>query len=672
MLEFDTPFRQRARPLKSPVSPQFDLAAWKNLIETGNPAGADLNLCATALWLAGQAMGLREKLAEQPVPALDAMLSTILALATLNQQHSVLTAKLRKTHAKVRAAGRSDALTTDQLINIPIRSGDGMFEVDAGSRTDATVDAVGSWLYGAADMPNAASAPPDLGYAAIAHLQRFSLLRGHYDLWQQALWLDWRLVHQDGHYLFLPGDRDLAELIDSWLHRHQSNFAEGAWFSIEAWPTLPIERRRALHLPRTVISVDQRPGQRKRFVVARPSGALQRVSAYHLACTGLEESYLGPFVDRPLPLQPGLTCALLLRAWYVLHDLVGVLGATRPQAAFTSVESVRRWALIVRRDECVNVLRQALSVTDEISARIVSFLSWAKDTYKGLWGAPLVPLPGRPDELALAEPVLLTSNIQRLVEIWLTKGGLDDRLASASRGRSFEAELRTELSDTVKRNAIIRDVACAPHAIKKSAHFPEEIDLLVQFGSLLLVGEVKCLLFPADARERYNFLRTLRSACGQASRKATAIAARRDVAAQALGITEEDVRTLSVLPVVVLNQGFGMSLAVDDCVVTDAKFLKLYLGSGSYVSEAAINQVEGGWAHATRHLYRTATEAGDNFGATMRRPPPLYRFRDLLRWTSFGFPTASGDPLLIAQTELGALPDETQLRYDRLRAAVER
>jgi hypothetical protein len=642
MLEFDSPFRKRVRSLKSPNSPAFDVVSWKRLLETTELTDADLELCLTAFWIAGQAMALRKKMDQEPLPMSSGRLSTVLAVAMLNREYFILTGKLGKAQ---RAALDSDMIVaTHQLADVPIGGGDGVFKLDAASLVDATTDAVDSWLYEAADVAGGMSDHPNLAAVAVKNAHRLSLQRAHYDLWQQALWEDWRLSKYgpDGrNFLFAPADTEVAALLDACLTRKESNFMEYAWIDASAWPKMSAQRRREIQLPLTVVAVDRQAGKRRRFVVGRPSAANRHVPAFVVSCSGLDGTYLAPFLERPLPVDPDLTCELILRAWYVLLDLAEVLAKQRPRATFHDLDNVRNWACVVWRNEVVDVLHRALAIKQRTATKIVNFLSWAKDTYKGLWGAPLVPLPGSAEHLLIAHSVLATSNVVRRVEIWLTKGGLDDNLARAD------------------------------HAIKKSANFPEQIDVLVQFASLLLVGEVKCLLSPADSRERYNFLRTLKDAAAQATRKAAAIAQYRDVAAQVLGIPETKVNNLRVLPLVVTNQGFGISLVFDGCIVIDAKFLKLYLGSGKYVSEAAFNCVDGSWAHAERYLYRSAAEAVDNFEKSMRRPPPLYRFVDQLHWTTFEFPTLSGNSLLITRTEYGNLSDETRSRYQALHAAVE-
>ena len=593
-------------------------------------------------------------------------MSVLLAIATLNREHFVLSDKLRKTQ---RAAAKKETMSVDQLAAVTVKSHDGLFEVDAGSRLDATVDAVDSWIFEAVDGPLNGPSPPDLAVASIMNMRRFGGQRAHFDLWQQALWEDWRLGRHEEQWVFIPGDWDMAALQDAWLHRKESNFMGYVWIDQSTWPLMQPAMRRSKQLSLTVIGVEQRAGKRRRLVVGRPP--ITHMSAYAIAQAGLEGTYVNAFLTRALPKYADLSCALLLRAWHVLSDLTKVLAAERSRPTFTDFTNVRQWALVVRRSELVETLARALSVSDGVATQAIDFLSWSKGTYKGLWGAPFVPLPGQSDQLAIAASVLTHSNLVRTVEIWMTKGGLDDQLSKGSKGRSFEAELRADVREELKGNAVVRDTACAEHAVKKGPDFPEEIDLLVRFGTILLVGEVKCFLYPADSRERFNFLRNLRGACDQASRKAIAIGQRMDVAARALGISEADAQLLQVVPIVVLNQGYGMSLVSGNCVVTDAKFLKLYLGSATYTSEGAVNVADGGMATTTRSLYRDAAEAVTNFESTMRSPPPLHRFRSLLRWTSFAFPTTSGGALQIAQTELGQLPDATRKLYETMKAAVE-
>jgi hypothetical protein len=103
----------------------------------------------------------------------------------LNREFFSLNAKLLKAQ---KAAADTGPVTLDHLANILIGSNDGLFKVDASSRTDAVTDTVDSWLFNAVDMKSNPPVPADLATVAVGNVQRFSLQRSHYDLWQQALW----------------------------------------------------------------------------------------------------------------------------------------------------------------------------------------------------------------------------------------------------------------------------------------------------------------------------------------------------------------------------------------------------------------------------------------------------------------------------------------------------
>ena len=173
-----------------------------------------------------------------------------------------------------------------------------------------------------------------------------------------------------------------------------------------------------------------------------------------------------------------------------------------------------------------------------------------------------------------------------------------------------------------------------PFGDQEDRGFREEIDLLVRLGDLLIVGEVKCWLFPADPYEQFNHMRKLRAAAEQAKRKAGLLEGRPDVAAKALGLTEDECRKLRVVPLVIMNQGFGFSLNVDGCAVTDAAFLATYLGAGTIATAAAIDTRTGLMEPTTTTLYERETQAADRFEAAMASPIVLQRFLDRLNWTA--------------------------------------
>src|SRR5205823_1380248 len=96
--------------------------------------------------------------------------------------------------------------------------------------------------------------------------------------------------------------------------------------------------------------------------------------------------------------------------------------------------------------------------------------------------------------------VSVGSTIRR-IESWLDRGGLSDRLATARRGIRYEAWVREELANRISNNPILRNARCGKTGVVRRNDKEEQIDLLVQLGGTLIVGEVKCFLAPVEPME---------------------------------------------------------------------------------------------------------------------------------------------------------------------------
>lgn len=99
MLEFDAPFRAKARALRAPNSQNFDLTTWRTLSEARNLSSSDLGLGATAVWIADQAAQFRHYVSRSEVPQLDARTSTLFAVAILNREQAVISEKQARAKA---------------------------------------------------------------------------------------------------------------------------------------------------------------------------------------------------------------------------------------------------------------------------------------------------------------------------------------------------------------------------------------------------------------------------------------------------------------------------------------------------------------------------------------------------------------------------------------------
>lgn len=671
MLAPETPFRKLVKRLKSPTSRDFDPSVLvKALNEQPEPTTEDLELTAAAIWFAAQSSGLRERFPDPGLSSLNRRLATMLGVASLNATFHTVTE--RAMH-KARRAASAGALAFDHLSQLPLTTFAGQ-QLDADSIIESTADAIDSWLWDATrqrEEDASLAGSIDLQTLSIRSLQRYALQSGLYYQWSKVLWESWSFKRGQGESLSLaPTDRRLATLFDAWAARQQSNSMEFAWIDISCWRQMPPERRRDLQLERSVTGIEQLPGRKRRFVIARPAYRPAHVPAFVIWRAIFEASYISLFLDRPLPRAPDINCMLLLRAWHVIYDLAGALSRGLPKPSFHNEATVRLWSLTVERTELADVIRRALDVKAPVAQQLIDFLSWNAGAYRGIWGSPLVPVPGT-KRLSVARAVLAVSNPIRVAEIWLHKGGLDDNLSRAARGDSYEAYLRKSLREAIAHNKLLTDVDCPQDGLRRSSEFPEQIDLLVRLGSLLILGEVKCLLSPADPRERFNYLQALAAAAQQARRKAESLDGNRQMLERIFNITPEHARAVEIVPLVITNQGFGTSLDLEGCFIVNYSFFELYIASGSFVANAALDPRTGSAAIEEHPVYSDQLEAERKFKRYMRHPPTLKRFVDRLQWTATPFPTSSGKPLYLEGTHLKDLSGTDRARAELLRAVAQ-
>ena len=443
-------------------------------------------------------------------------------------------------------------------------------------------------------------------------MHRYSIQHALNDFWNQCCWEGSRLMMIDGQLTWVPEDRELATRLQAGLIRQAENFMNFPFIDLVSWAALDPQRRRALALRRTVTEVSTSASGRRKFRLGRPASLSKKPPSILLERAGLEGSYLGFLLDQPFPNDGRLTCRLILQAWHVVLDLAKSVARPLGRPVSLSWNEARSLALLVSRRELQHVLNRALEIDESTTNAVIAFLSFkprvARDKgHRGLWAAPIVPIPGGA-MLALALPALAISNSLRKTEAWLERGGIDDTLSKGARGTLYEAGYRRKVCDAIAKNKLFTHVRCAPRGIKKDAEFSEQVDLLVRLGDLLIVGEVKCWLYPADLFERFNHLRKLKEAANQANRKARLLQSRPNIAAEALGLTEEECRSLRVAPLVIMNQGFGFSLTIGGCAVTDALFLLNYLGAGTIDTSAAIDPRTGRMIHATSTFYDSETQ----------------------------------------------------------------
>jgi len=639
----DTPFRAAARNLKAPTGRNFDPSQWQEVFETTSAkSDDDYQLLLSAIWIGTQTAQLRQQAGASPLEEIGSAMSAILAVGMVNREYLTMRDLVQ---TKIKENKRDYFATLLEIANTQVAGAIPGQNITADSLNEAIIDSLDSWLYDACRNPKGKTSDDDadLSRVALWGASYYSIQHGLGKLWQQALWEGHHLVCRDDKIIWTPADKKLAVFSEAWRTRQQANYFNFPSIDSSVWLRLSIQERKRLASFRTVL--DARVSPRRKIKVGRVSVLSRHLPHYLAEIGGLEGSYLASFLDEPLPNAANLTCRLICQAWHVLADLARLLlkEFVIPPKHLTG-RVARSLSINLSLDEIHKCLSEALGADTKTTSDLIEFLSFkpglsTASGQRGLWAAPLVRIPSE-NTFSLVVPALVASNPLRKAEAILDRGGIDKALGKLKKGKHFEAILREDIASAIESNKLLKNSSASRQPIKRDKKSDEEIDIIFHINTLLIVGEIKFFVTPADSIEIYNHFKKLREAAKQASRKAAYIASNRHLIGTSLGVSLDDANKMDVLPVVITNHGFGMASTAGDSTIIDAHFLETYLGSNEIVTGQAINMANGKTSSMTSVLYRSEDNAANVFLSTMKNPPTLLRFVDAASWDGSIFPTS--------------------------------
>ena len=631
----------RAQPsLAPPTANAFDTAPWFSILEDGTASGRDRGLAAGALYFGHQIHSLRKNLLR---PAIDRLGGdTLLRLAIAQANRAILIA--RKRIAKAQAVAKPD---TDGFLDTQALARIGGSRLQPNMTADelitTIVDTVPHWLFHVADRANTDdSGPILLGEVGAKIEQILSVEHGLRTLWLSILWEDRRLTWQGDQARLVLGHLDADTRWAAWEFRQMELGFQEIMADAAAARRGDLPKTPAAIVARSAVGL-QRSGRTVRIKLGPATPASRR--RQNVKMRVLEESYLAIFLDEPIPIgDQVITPRLLMKALCVVGDVCELLFSECRRAEIKSESDLTALSLPVSRNALKFALRGALEIDDLLVEAVLGQLTTetsdvASAFNEGVWHRPLFALRGG-DKLFLLAAAVLSSMPTRQVERWLVAGGRADGLSKGSRGVVYEAKVRQTLAAAASQNKLMTDISVGQAALKRGKS-GEEIDLLVRVGKTVIVGEIKCLLVPSESIEQYNHLGKLEAAARQASRKASWLRANRDVVRSQLSGLPDCLEGLTIMPIVVLNNGVGLGAVYNDVVITDLTTLVLYLSEGKY-SHAQLIGLQGEFVPQMQILYRSQAEGEERLFDTLANPPSLAKWIRGVRWREDKFPVSEG------------------------------
>jgi hypothetical protein len=632
----------RASPrIPHPTANNFDLDLWKAAVPD-EVVQRDFILAKTAVLINGQVRLLRDRYIARVFEGLSPRQVVALSIAVGNRAFLLIREKTLQAIAELK--GDSGVAHLSAISQVAIITHDGADPQVGTDVNTAVIDTLPHWFAAAAQLPEPEQElERDFSAAAARGEAMLSLESAFREVWQQVLWEPWAIQTEADLVRVTPINPDEQAMWRVWDWREQAIQHQGALLNRHLerrYPDTPIDRP----LARTVQMFAPDGGTITLDAPTADQSALHR-STFDL----LEDSYVSIFLDQTLN-DSDLTPRHLMRACLVLQDLLAAALPDETDPETVETAWVSRMSCQTPRASIVSALEEALSLSHEFADSVVTFLT--SDPHgplttlftQGVWHRPLIAT--QQGDLLLVAGALIWGSPVRAVERWLQAGPGTD-LTATTNGLRFEQDLRERIGVAVGMNRLLAGFVSGVRSVS-ARHGLEEIDLVFRLGSTIVVGEIKCFLGPGDPIDRYNYLRKLEDAAGQARRKAAWLSEHRDVIADILPPDQPNL-ILRFLPIVIVNQSNGSGWSFEGCPVTDAHWLEVFLSSGTYSTGAAIafdGQTDATFTSST--LYRSAAEAEAAMPEVFERHPGIAAFANALDWSENGIPLADGHVLRMA------------------------
>jgi len=203
-----------------------------------------------------------------------------------------------------------------------------------------------------------------------------------------------------------------------------------------------------------------------------------------------------------------------------LHDLITVFSEIQNllSSSFNlkKVESkdiaytLDLYKIYIQKNHLVDYLFAKLNYSKKQINIVVKLLSHEQGNYN-IWEKPLIH---RNDDLIPVFLPALSPNTLRLIDYWLEQGGFDLDI----RGKLFENHIKKIIKAELNRKGFFVNIPRTNY-FKNNKNEREEIDLIIELKTTIVVSEVKCIKFPFDPRDFHNMYKRLLDGAIQAKRK---------------------------------------------------------------------------------------------------------------------------------------------------------
>jgi hypothetical protein len=476
-------------------------------------------------------------------------------------------------------------------------------------------------------------------------------------IWGDCLWSGYSIESNEKYDFVKPPDDSNSKLKAIAQYRLDSMTLESNMQTLKMWRNELSEEFKKQLIDIVVVDNIIRSGKSKKYILGKFKYDENSPPFSLIAELEARELYFNKLLDETLPNLQEISLRQLFRVWHLLYSLADILKDRLPKdTGVKTINKLKLFSTQIKKKELINIIAEALNVNTKIAYKIIDLFLYNGKNEEELWTTPFYEYQ---DKLYFAFGTLLLPNLLRSLENWIKKSGFD----LSKRGMLFEEYVRTELADAITGSLIIKNAGIYPKAIIiPNGINDEEIDLVFWIGNKIIIGELKCILFPTSPLEHFRYHNRLIEAANQIKRKTETVAINRKEFLKKLPFDNNaDNSKIEIIPIIITNLLFGSGKMIEDIPVIDLLLLYRYLSKGDMPLYAESSIKSEDKIHRVHKFYNNEQEAIDNINNFIKEPPLLLLYNNFIKKDKFIFPPIIDDDKPIIKESLEVVIDKAEL-----------
>ncbi|GGX35241.1 hypothetical protein [Undibacterium squillarum] len=279
-------------------------------------------------------------------------------------------------------------------------------------------------------------------------------------------------------------------------------------------------------------------------------------------------------------------------------------------------KKLSEFAIVISLVKISKAIEKASKIKLNKVKKIIDFLTY-KNSNQDIWCHPIIFL--EKEKFCILTSAFQAPNPNRVIEHWLVK--LDTNLAE--KGYIYEGNIINSINYFLNENEFLSDY---DHAISKRIKIKnkleEEIDLIFRIGSLIIIGEAKCIISTNSPQSFYRAQQILRKAASQINRKKQFFQENIIEIFKNLGWDYNPKFNYKVISLVLNSNGMHAGFPINGTPICDERILTALIRKNTYpiISKFKKNhRIDLAWIK----LYSSQEELIEIFQKYLENPPQI-------------------------------------------------